>query len=84
MIYSNNAECGEIFSLQSLFSTVQVEKFSPYNFLFYFQRKSKEQAIDSFVHLFICSFTKKGEPHDYPFLKTISYPFSIYSNPLCL
>ena len=26
MIYSNNAECGEIFSLQSLFSTVQVEK----------------------------------------------------------
>ena len=24
MIYSNNAECGEIFSLQSLFSTVQV------------------------------------------------------------
>ena len=27
MIYSNNAECGEIFSLQSLFSTVQVEKF---------------------------------------------------------
>ena len=25
MIYSNNAECGEIFSLQSLFSTVQVE-----------------------------------------------------------
>ena len=30
MIYSNNAECGEIFSLQSLFSTVQVEKFSNY------------------------------------------------------
>ena len=23
-------------------------------------------------------------PHDYPFLKTISKPFSIYSNPLCL
>ena len=27
MIYSNNAECGEIFSLQSLFSTVQVDIF---------------------------------------------------------
>ena len=35
MIYSNNAECGEIFSLQSLFSTVQVEFSPPENGILY-------------------------------------------------
>ena len=34
MIYSNNAECEEIFSLQSLFSTVQVENIPPKALIF--------------------------------------------------
>ena len=41
MIYSNNAECGEIFSLQSLFSTVQVEKFRNYE---------KSEKVDACRH----------------------------------
>ena len=46
MIYSNNAECGEIFSLQSLFSTVQVEFFRSETFIFYVALRVGKESME--------------------------------------